>query len=101
MGPNRPFGHRDDSEIAILEALVNRQHDGLTVLELRSHTDVDIDELERALQALQHDGLIQVTQNGGRTVIYPDESVIPDRAEGDERSILDALLDRLPFRNDD
>lgn len=97
MGSARPFNDRDEREVAVIEALINRQHDGLTVFELRSLADIDIDELEKALQSLQADGLIRVERNGERTVIYPDESVIPDPDETLDQSVLGAVIDRLPW----
>ena len=39
---------RDETEVAVLDALADRQSEGMSVLELRSHVDADIDRLEEA-----------------------------------------------------
>ncbi|MEF8883229.1 MAG: DUF6432 family protein, partial [Halapricum sp.] len=43
------YRDRDDTEVAVLDALADRGEDGMTVFELRSHVDLDIDDLESAL----------------------------------------------------
>lgn len=96
MGVKRAYRNRTDSEVAVLEALIERSEGGMTVLELRTRADVTIDELEAALSSLNEENLISVEKNGDRTVILPDESVIPD-PETEEPSIIDQVRDRLPF----
>ena len=96
MGAKRAYRNRTDSEVAVLDALIERPEGGMTVLELRTRADVSIDELETALGNLKDANLITVEKNGDRTVILPDESVIPDR-ETEEPSIIDRVRDRLPF----
>ncbi|MCH7661552.1 MAG: MarR family transcriptional regulator [Euryarchaeota archaeon] len=96
MGAKRAYRNRTDSEVAVLDALIERPEGGMTVLELRTRADVGIDELETALGNLKDANLITVEKNGDRTVILPDESVIPDR-ETEEPSIIDRVRDRLPF----
>ncbi|HKL28481.1 MAG TPA: DUF6432 family protein [Natrialbaceae archaeon] len=92
------YRDRPPVQIAVLDALVGRSEEGMTVFELRSHVDVDIDELEDALAALREDQLILVEEKGGRTVIRPADRVVPDPDDGDhERSLFDELRDRLPF----
>lgn len=98
MGPPRAFRDRDEKEVAVLEALIERREEGLTVFELRTHADVDIDDLEAALRGLKDDNLITVKENGDRTVIIPDPSVLPEPGEEDgKRTIVGRILDRLPF----
>ncbi|MFC6904872.1 DUF6432 family protein [Halalkalicoccus tibetensis] len=97
MGATRAYRGRTDDETAVLDALIERPDQGMTVLELRTRADVTIDELETALGALSDDGLIDVEKNGDRTVIKPDDSVVPDPDEGTEPSIVDRVRDRLPF----
>jgi len=81
----------------VLDALVDRGREGMTVLEVRSRAAIDIDQVERALAALKEDGLIEVEQESGQTVIRPVERVIPDpELEGDE-DLVDRVRDRLPF----
>ena len=96
MGAKRAYRNRTDSEVAVLDALIERPEGGMTVLELRTRADVGIDELETALGNLKDANLITVEKNGDRTVILPDESVIPNR-ETEEPSIIDRVRDRLPF----
>jgi predicted transcriptional regulator len=93
------YRDRDDAEVAVLDALVDRHEEGMTVFELRSGTDLDIDTIETALGELKQAGLIRVEEEGSRTHIYPDERVVPDpgEAEETERSLVDRVLDRLPL----
>jgi predicted transcriptional regulator len=98
MGAKREFRNRDEDEVAVLDALVERPEDGMTVFELRAQADVPIDDLETALGELKSDNLISVEENGGRTVIIPAETVVPDADEPDEGpSVADRIRDRLPF----
>ncbi len=95
MRAKREFRDREEVEVAVLDALVDRQ-DGMTVFELRSHADVGIDELETALSALKDDGLIQTETEDGRLHIAPDERVVPDPAEENhEQSFFDRLRERF------
>ncbi|MDL5361811.1 DUF6432 family protein [Halalkalicoccus sp. NIPERK01] len=96
MGAKRAYRNRTDSEVAVLDALIERPEGGMTVLELRTRADVTIDELETALGELKRADLITVEKNGDRTVILPDESVVPD-PDSEEPSIVERLRDRLPF----
>lgn len=92
------FSDRPDVQIAVLHALVGRSEEGMTVFELRSRVDVEIDELEDALAELREDRLILVEKKGNRTVIRPADRVVPDPDEGtDDRTLLEELRDRLPF----
>ena len=91
------FRDRDDTEVAVLDALADRRDEGMTVFELRSQVDVDIDALEDALSDLKEDGLIEVTDEGKRTVILPEDGVVGPVDPGDEESVVDWVRDRLPF----
>lgn len=98
MGAKREFRNRAEDEVAVLDALVERPEDGMTVFELRAQAEVPIDELETALGNLKADDLIVVEKTGDRTVIRPAESVVPDSTEStDEPSIAERIRDRLPF----
>ncbi|GAA0475956.1 DUF6432 family protein [Halococcus dombrowskii] len=95
MRAKREFRDRSDVEVAVLDALVDRQ-EGLTVFELRSHADTGIDELEDALAALNDDGLIETETEDGRLHITPDERVVPDPDEDNhEPTFFDRLRERL------
>ena len=85
--------------MTVLDALVGRADDGMTVLELRAHVDADIDEIEDALSNLKDDGLIDVNDEGGTLRIYPDNRVVPDPTEqpDSEPSVIDSIRDRLGF----
>jgi hypothetical protein len=89
------FRERDDVEVTVLDALADRGEEGMTVFELRSHVDADIDDLESALANLKADGLIDAEENGHRTVILVDERVIPDEPLDDEPSVVDAILEKF------
>ncbi|MFB6297551.1 MAG: DUF6432 family protein [Salinirussus sp.] len=93
------YRDRDDTEVAVLDALADRHQEGMTVLELRTRVDVDIDTLERALSDLKSDDLIEATDDGNRTLIYPDENAIGpgESNESDSGGVLDQVRDRLPF----
>lgn len=94
------FRDRDDVEVAILDALVDRPEGGMTVFELRSRVDADIDDIETALAALKRDGLIAVERSdgaGSRPVIKPDDRVIPTGDDYTGPSLFDRLRERLPF----
>jgi predicted transcriptional regulator len=86
---------RDETEVAVLDALADRREEGMTVFELRSRVDVDIDRLEEALAELKADDLIEVTENGERTVILPDEDAVGPVATDEAVGIVDAVRRRL------
>lgn len=93
---NAAGAHRqlDDVQAAVIDALVGRD-DGMTIFELRSHVDADIDELETALTDLKRDGLITADSSGDQTVITATEKATPDPEPDD--SWFDRVIDRLPF----
>jgi hypothetical protein len=97
MRARREFRNRRDVEVEVLDALVDRTDEGMTVFELRAAVDADIDAIEEGLATLKEDGLITVDDQGERVVILPDERVIPDPSEeaDEERSLLDAIRERL------
>jgi len=98
MQAKREYRDRDATQVAVLDALVDRGDEGMTVLELRAHVDAEIDRLEDALGDLKNAGLIEIDNEGDRTVICPDERVVPEPgAEQEETSLLDELRRRLPF----
>jgi DNA-binding transcriptional ArsR family regulator len=98
MQAKREYRDRDGTQVAVLDALVDRHEEGMTVFELRSHADVDIDRMEEALADLKSAGLIEVEKQSGTTRIYPHQRVVPDPGEDpEERSWLERLLERLPF----
>lgn len=72
---------RDETQISVLEALADRHKEGMTVFELRSVVDTDIDDLEMALSGLQRDGLVAVEENGDRTVFVVASSAIEPETE--------------------
>jgi len=90
------YRERDEVEVDVLDALANRREDGMTVFELRSRVDVDIDTLEAALADLKEDDLIEATEEGGRTVILPEDGVVGPVDPGDD-SFLGQIRDKLPF----
>lgn len=99
MGTRREFRDRPDEEVAILDALVDRGEEGMTVLELRAVVDTDIDRIESALERLKNDGLIAVEENDGRICIKPDDRVIPDSEDpsNEPTGIFDGIRERFGF----
>ncbi|WP_135827787.1 DUF6432 family protein [Halorussus halobius] len=99
MKAKREYRDREEVEVAVLDALVDRNDDGMTVFELRSEVDASIDDLETALGNLKDDDLIDATSGDQRTLITPDERVVPDPNErnGDDQSFVDRVIDRLPL----
>lgn len=98
MKAKREYRRRADIEVRVLDALVDRHEEGMTVFELRTQVDVDIDDLEDALGNLKEDGLINAEKEDRRTLIKPDERVVPDPDErGEEPSFVDRIIERLPL----
>lgn len=98
MEAKREYRDRDDVEVAVLDALVERREEGMTVLELRSSVDAGIDSIEAALPELKAAGLIRVEQAGEQTRLYPDPSVVPDAAASDpEPGLVERIRERLPL----
>ncbi|MFB6173363.1 MAG: DUF6432 family protein [Halobacteriales archaeon] len=98
MQAKRSYRDRDGVEVAVLDALLDRGEEGMTVLELRAAVDADIDALEEALSALKRDGLIEVEREDGSTIITPSDRVVPDPGEEPpEPSLFEWIRERLPF----
>lgn len=98
MRAKREFRDRSATEVDVLDALVDRTENGMTVFELRAEVAVSIDDLEEALATLKDDGLIVIDNQTSRTVIKPDERVVPDENDLDEEdSLLERLRERFSF----
>lgn len=95
MKAKREYRNREDTEVAVLDALVDRKEEGMSVFELRARVDVDIDHLETALGELKEDDLITAEENGERTVIRADERVIPNGAPEPEVTAWDRVREIL------
>lgn len=95
MGARPAFRNRDDVEVAVLDALVDRGKEGMTVLELRAAVDADIDRLEAALASLKEDDLITVEEADDRLRIRPDDCVVPDGPPEEEPGLVEVIRDRL------
>lgn len=91
------YRDRDDTEVAVLDALADRPEEGMTVFELRSHVDVDIDSLEDALAELKADDLITVDNGSQRTVIVPEDHVVGPVDDDDDPGLVDQIRRRFPF----
>lgn len=91
------YRDRPEVDVTVLDALVGRADDGMTVLELRAHVDADIDDIEDALSNLKEEGLIDVDDEDGTLRIYPDDRVVPDPTDGpeEEPSVVDRIRERL------
>jgi ribosome assembly protein YihI (activator of Der GTPase) len=100
MPARAEYRDRDATEVAVLDALVGRAEDGMTVLELRSHVDADIDRIETALTELKADGLIEVERDDETLWLYPHDAVVPDPEETtDEEPDLVAFVRQLVAGN--
>jgi DNA-binding transcriptional ArsR family regulator len=99
MRTKREYRSRDATEVAVLDALVDRGDEGMTVLELRTRVDAEIDALEDALASLKGEELISTRREEGRLVITPDDRVVPDPDEetADEGSLFERLRERFPL----
>jgi hypothetical protein len=97
MKARRDYRNRRDVEVAVLDALVDRAEEGMTVFELRAAVDADIDAIEDALAELKSDDLIDVEQNDGRVRVLPADRVLPagEADPAEETGWLDAIRDRL------
>ncbi|MCQ4333013.1 MarR family transcriptional regulator [Natronomonas sp. F2-12] len=98
MQAKREYRDRDETEVSVLDALVDRTDEGMTVFELRTDVEADIDDLETALAELKEAGLIAVENDDGPMRIYPDERVVPEFDSGntaDEASFIDRIRDRF------
>ncbi len=91
------FRDRTSVEVSVLDALVAHADDGMTVFDLRATVDVDIDQIEAALESLQADDLITVEQDGETLYIYPADEVVPDPDEQVDEAggVLDTLRELL------
>lgn len=98
MGAKPAYRDRPAVEVDILDALVDRAGEGMTVLELRAVVGADIDRIEAALSELKADGLIVVSDDSGTVRLQPAAKVIPDPtddADPTEPSLLEVLKDRF------
>jgi len=97
MRARREFRDRRDVEVEILDALVDRADEGMTVFEVRAAVDTDIDDIEAGLAALKQDGLISVEDGEDQVVILVDDRVVPDpdAERHEEQGFLDALRNRF------
>jgi len=75
MQSKREHRGPEDTRVAVLDALCDRREEGMTVFELRSHVEADIDDLETALADLKRDSLIVADAGEERTVIKPTARV--------------------------
>lgn len=98
MKARREFRRRGEVEVEVLDALVDRREEGMTVFELRASVDADIEAIETALSGLKEDDLITITRNGGSLVIKPDDRVLPEPGDDTQpRSLFDWLREWLRF----
>lgn len=97
MRAKQEYRDRDDTQVAVLDALAGRPDEGMTVFELRTRVDVDIDSLEDALADLKADDLIEVDDANERTVIVPDEDVVGPGGDDGEPGLFEEIRRRLPF----
>ncbi len=97
MRAKEEYRNRDATEVSILDALVERSEEGMTILELRTRVGVDIDDLEAALASLNNDALLETSRREGQLLLRPADRVIPGALadEPGDASLIDRLRDRL------
>jgi len=95
MPLKREYRDRGEVQTAVLEALVDRGDEGMTVLELRGRVDADIDDIEAALSELKADGLIAVESGGERTLLKAADRVVTEREPESDPSLVDWLRERV------
>lgn len=91
------YRDRDETEVAVLDALADHNGDGMTVFAIRAEADVDIDTLEEALASLKEDGLIDVSTEGEQTVISVRDHVVGPETETDDPDFFEELRRRFPL----
>ncbi|OYR59397.1 DUF6432 family protein [Halorubrum halodurans] len=96
MAAKSEYRDRPEVQVALLDALVDRGDEGMTVLELRAAVDADIDAVEDALSTLKEDSLITV-ESGERVRVYPHERVVPD-PDPDESTPSGGLIETIRKR---
>jgi predicted transcriptional regulator len=95
MRAKEEYRDREDVQVAVLDALAERSDEGMTLFEVRTHVETDIDAIEQALSALKTDGLIEVETEDGRTVFLPEDTVVTAEEPDDDGSVFDAIRDRF------
>jgi hypothetical protein len=90
-----PGPDRGPTERAVIDALVEREGEGMTVFELRSRVDADIDELEDTLAHLDREGCIDVDATGDRTRILATEAALAARENESDRSLYERVRELL------
>ena len=91
------YRDRDDTDVSVLTALASRPEDGMTIFELRAEVETDIDTIEESLARLKEDHLIDVTDEGGQTVLLPQEHVLTNGTGSTDDDFADKIRDWFPF----
>ncbi|MGM0371115.1 MAG: DUF6432 family protein [Halobacteriota archaeon] len=97
MKLRREHRDREETEVAVLQALADRHEEGMTVFELRSIVGADIDDLEAALSGLQSAGLVSIDDSEGRPVFVVAESAIEAETEEPEPGFFEWLRELIGF----
>ena len=88
----------DEPDAAILESLLDRGEEGMTIFELRNHVKADIDTIERALERLKAMELIETEYVGDRVTIRPADSAQQFiMVDEDDDTLLGRFREWLPF----
>lgn len=88
----------DERDAAVLAVLSERPEEGMTIFELRSQVDADIDTIESSLERLKSRDLIETEQADDRLTIRPTEAAMDVTEERSETpSWIDQIRERLPF----
>lgn len=91
------FRNRDETQVAVLDALADRNGEGMTIFEIRAAVDDDIDAIETALGELKEDRLIEVTRDEGELLVTVEQHVIGPNGSEPGEDIFEELRRRFPF----
>ena len=91
------YRDRPDTEVAVLDALADRNGDGMTVFEIRTKVGEDIDSIEDALAELKADELITVEPTGSEALITVEERVIGPADRSKSGDLFEQLRKKMPF----
>jgi F0F1-type ATP synthase epsilon subunit len=89
------YRDRDETEVAVLDALADQNGEGMTVFAIRAEVDADIDTLENALANLKTDNLIEASHEDDRTVITVKSHVVGPDSTDDDEDFLDEIRRRF------
>lgn len=95
MQVKQQYLNRDDREVDVLEALAERTDEGMTVFEIRTRVNLDIDQLETVLANLNRDNLIETIDEENRTRVLVVEDVLEQTTQNENESFVDRIREKF------